>query len=85
MQPEDLQERWKEQGEEVFAEVAQWRAAHPQATLAEIEQAIDEQIHRLRARDWCVSSVGSRCKPAGEPNGGGRRREASRSKWNARM
>ena len=50
MQPEDLQERWKEQGEEVFAEVAQWRAAHRQATLAEIEQVVDEQINRLRAR-----------------------------------
>src|SRR6266566_5738991 len=41
MQPEDLHERWKEQGEGTFAAVAQWRAAHPQATLAEIEQAVD--------------------------------------------
>ena len=50
MQPEDLQQRWEEQGEEVFAAVAQWRAAHPKATLAEIEQAVDEQMNRLRAR-----------------------------------
>ncbi len=50
MQPEDLHERWKEQGEGTFAAVAQWRAAHPQATLAEIEQAVDEQLNRLRAR-----------------------------------
>jgi len=50
MQPEDLQERWKEQGEEAFATVAQWRAAHPQATLAEIEHAVDEQMNRRRAR-----------------------------------
>jgi len=50
MQPEDLQERWKAQGEEIFAAVAQWRAAHPQATLAEIEHAVDEQMNRLRAR-----------------------------------
>jgi hypothetical protein len=50
MKPEDLQERWKAQGEETFASVAQWRAAHPQATLAEIEQAVDEQMNRLRAR-----------------------------------
>ena len=50
MQPEDLQERWKAQGEETFASVAQWRAAHPQATLAESEQAVDEQMNRLRAR-----------------------------------
>jgi hypothetical protein len=27
MQPEDLQKRWEEQGEDIFAAVAQWRAA----------------------------------------------------------
>ena len=50
MQPEDLQQHWKGQGEEAVATVAQWRGAHPKATLAEIEQAVDEQIHRLRAQ-----------------------------------
>jgi hypothetical protein len=50
MQPEDLQARWNAQGEEIFAAVAQWRAEHPKATLAEIEQAVDEQMNRLRAR-----------------------------------
>jgi RNase P subunit RPR2 len=50
MQPEDLQKRWEEAGEDVFAAVAQWRAAHPKATLAEIEQVVDEQMNRLRAR-----------------------------------
>ena len=50
MQPEELQERWKAQGEDIFASVAQWRAAHPHATLAEIEHAVDEQMNRLRAR-----------------------------------
>ena len=50
MQPADLQEQWKELGEQAFAAVAQWRATHPHATLAEIEQAVDAQIHRLRAR-----------------------------------
>ena len=50
MQPEDLQKRWEEQGEDIFAAVAQWRAAHPKATLAEIEQAVDEHMNRLRAR-----------------------------------
>jgi RNase P subunit RPR2 len=50
MQPEDLQQHWKGQGEEAVATVAQWRVAHPKATLAEIEQAVDEQIHRLRAQ-----------------------------------
>ncbi len=37
MKPEDLQQHWKEQGEAAVAAVAQWRIAHPQATLAEIE------------------------------------------------
>jgi RNase P subunit RPR2 len=50
MQPEDLQERWEDQGAEMFAAVAHWRAAHPKATLAEIEHAVDEQMYRLRAR-----------------------------------
>jgi RNase P subunit RPR2 len=50
MQPEDLQKRWEEQGEDIFAAVAQWRAAPPKATLAEIEHAVDEQMKRLRAR-----------------------------------
>jgi len=50
MQPEDLQKHWEEQGEETFAAVAQWRVAHPKATLAEIEHAVDEQLNRLRAR-----------------------------------
>ena len=50
MQSEELQARWEEQGEDIFAAVAQWRAAHPKATLAEIEQAVDEQMNRLRAR-----------------------------------
>ena len=62
MQPEELQESWKEQGEEIFAAVAQWRAAHPKATLAEIEQAVDEQMNRLRARmiEQAPSQCGSR-------------------------
>jgi hypothetical protein len=50
MQPEDLQEHWKAQGKEIYAAVADWRVAHSQATLAEIEQAVDEQMNRLRAR-----------------------------------
>src|SRR5712692_497669 len=50
MKPEDLHQHWQEQAEEAMAAVAQWRVAHPQATLAEIEQAVDEQMNRLRAR-----------------------------------
>src|SRR5215471_6948973 len=50
MKPEDLQQNWKEQAEQAVAAVAQWRGAHPQATLAEIEQQVDEQLNRLRAQ-----------------------------------
>jgi RNase P subunit RPR2 len=50
MQLEDLQQHWKEQAEQAVLTVAQWRGTHPQATLAEIEQAVDEQMNRLRAR-----------------------------------
>jgi hypothetical protein len=60
MQPEDLQERWEAQGADMFAAVAQWRAAHPHATLAEIEQAVDEQMNRLRAHDRTSSP--SQCR-----------------------
>jgi len=40
MQPEDLHERWKEQGEETFASVAQWRAALVNAKMIESHSAI---------------------------------------------
>ncbi len=50
MKPEELQKPWQEQAEEAMAAVAQWRVAHPKATLAEIEHAVDEQLNRLRAR-----------------------------------
>ena len=30
--------------------MADWRAAHPKATLSEIEAALDERLDRLRAR-----------------------------------
>src|SRR5205823_270153 len=49
MNPEELQQQWQEQAEEAMFAVAQWRVAHPKATLAEIEQAVDEQMNRLRA------------------------------------
>jgi hypothetical protein len=50
MKAEELQHQWQEQAEEAMAAVAQWRVAHPKATLAEIEQAVDAQMNRLRAR-----------------------------------
>ena len=78
MKPEDLQESWNEQGAEVFAAVAQWRATHPTATLAEIERAVDEQMGCLRAQmieqaaqasaaAESEVSQGLRCEQCGQP------------------
>ena len=34
----------------VWSGLAEWRSAHPKATLSEIEEALDAQMDRLRAR-----------------------------------
>ena len=41
---------WDEVSRVVHAELATWRAAHPRATLAEIEAAVGEATRRLHAR-----------------------------------
>jgi YgiT-type zinc finger domain-containing protein len=41
---------WSATAEEVFTGMADWRAAHPRATLREIEAARDEHLAALRAR-----------------------------------
>jgi YgiT-type zinc finger domain-containing protein len=35
---------------EVRSAMASWRSTHPHATFAEIEEAVEEQIGRIRAR-----------------------------------
>lgn len=50
MDPTDLEQQWQAASQRSVAAVAQWRATHPKATLAEIEQAVDEQMDRLRAQ-----------------------------------
>jgi len=50
MQAEEMRHLWQARSEEAFKEVAQWREAHPKATLAQIEQVIDEQLNALRAQ-----------------------------------
>ena len=42
--------RWAELGREAMKQVKQWRLSHPKASLDQIEQALDEQLGRLRAR-----------------------------------
>ena len=41
---------WEELSRVVQADLAAWRAAHPRATLAEIEAAVGESTRRLQAR-----------------------------------
>jgi hypothetical protein len=48
--PEQVQATWPTTADEVFSGMAEWRVAHPQATLREIESALDEHLARLRAR-----------------------------------
>jgi hypothetical protein len=50
MDTERLGQRWREQLEEVQQGRADWRAAHPKATLREIEAALDERLARMKAR-----------------------------------
>jgi ribosomal protein S27AE len=45
-----IERRWAGDAESVWSGMADWRAAHPKATLSEIEAALDERLDRLRAR-----------------------------------
>jgi DNA-directed RNA polymerase subunit RPC12/RpoP len=50
MDAKTLSESWQKRSQEISSQVAQWRVDHPTATLAEIEQAVDEQMTSLRAQ-----------------------------------
>jgi len=42
--------QWPTTAEDVFTGMADWRVAHPRATLREIEEALDAHLAVLRAR-----------------------------------
>ena len=46
----DRDARWRDLAEEVLTGFRGWREAHPTATLAEIERALDERWAAARAR-----------------------------------
>jgi len=50
MAGDTLDRCWQELAEELFTGIKEWRLQHPQATLAEIEAAVDDRLARLRAR-----------------------------------
>jgi len=43
-------EQWPITAADVFTGLAEWRVAHPRATLQEIERTLDERLAVLRAR-----------------------------------
>ncbi len=43
-------QQWPVTAADVFTGLADWRAAHPRATLQEIERTLDERLAVLRAR-----------------------------------
>ena len=50
MDEQQLRAGWEAVSTEVGQELADWRAAHPRASLAEIEQVVLEALERLQAR-----------------------------------
>ena len=50
MDCETVRGDWQRLTEEVLSGMADWRAAHPKATFAEIEAAVDERLAGMRAR-----------------------------------
>jgi YgiT-type zinc finger domain-containing protein len=46
----DWEAEWQARSEEAYSGMADWRAAHPRATFAEIEAAVEERLAGLRAR-----------------------------------
>ena len=49
MNAEEMSQQWQQSSQQASEAIAQWRQAHPEATLAQIEAAVDEQMNRLRA------------------------------------
>ncbi len=47
-------ESWPVTAADVFTGLADWRAAHPQATLREIEGALDERLGRCGHACWKI-------------------------------
>ncbi|GHO71375.1 hypothetical protein KSC_102670 [Ktedonobacter sp. SOSP1-52] len=50
MSQEERPPSWQQRSQDVDQAMQEWRRTHPQATLAEIERAVDEQMNQLRAR-----------------------------------
>ncbi len=60
MEREPLGANWERLLEEVLTGMRDWRSAHPRATFAEIEAAVDERLNRVRARMLEDAALASR-------------------------
>ena len=49
MNTEKMSRMWQQKSQEEFEHFATWRAAHEDATLAEIETVMDQHLNRVRA------------------------------------
>ena len=73
MDEDALRAGWRTLAGEVESELAAWRRAHPRATLAEIEAAVQAALSRLQARyltDLVQTSAAARLRatpPADRP------------------
>jgi hypothetical protein len=47
---EQREQQWRTLSEDILTGLREWRAAHPRATFAEIEGAVEERLNTMRAR-----------------------------------
>ena len=55
-----LGRQWEAQAGEALLDLREWRAVHPQATLAAIEAELDRRLEALRARMLAAMALASR-------------------------
>jgi YgiT-type zinc finger domain-containing protein len=60
-----LEAHWQELIEDVLTGMQDWRTAHPQASFAEIESAVDERLAGVRARMLEAAALASRAADVG--------------------
>ena len=58
-------ERWDGSAQELFVGLREWRALHPQASLAEIEAELDRRLSRVRAQMLADLALASRAAEVG--------------------
>jgi hypothetical protein len=62
MEIKQAEQSWREISEDVITGMREWREQHPQATMREIESALDERLARLRARMLQDTALSSRTR-----------------------